>query len=150
MQRPIDVWQSCSGSWQSAFIREHLLPLGHAAWQGYLAQEQGLVVCDVEVFDATSVDWSRDLVRYKVGYIPAAAVPDYLEGQGLQIDDIHRLMSTVWTYQPKGELLIAISGAGPMEVSWLRNLVISPPDCYQQVCNRWEEFALKSSAEREE
>ncbi len=149
MQFPIDVWQGCSGYWQSAFIRENLLPLGHAAWQGYLAQGQGMVVCDVEVVEATSVDWGRDVVRYKARYIPAATVPDYLKAQGLQADYIDRLMDTVQTYQPKGELIVAIAGEGSIEVNWLRNLAISPPDCYQQVCNRWEEFALKSVADGE-
>ena len=57
MRLPVDIWQGCSGYWQSAFIRENLLPLGHAAWQGYRTHGQGLVVCDVEVVAATSVDW---------------------------------------------------------------------------------------------
>jgi len=149
MQLPIDVGQGCSGFWQSAFIRENILSLGHAAWQGHLDQGQGLVVCDVEVFEAASVDWSRDVVRYKARYIPAATVPEYLKAQGLQVGHINRLMDKVQTYQPQGELLVAIAGEGLLEVSWLHNLAISPPDCYQQVCNRWDEFALKSSAGEE-
>ena len=68
MRLPIEVWQGCSGYWQSAFIRENLLPLGHAAWQGYLAQGRGLVVCDVEVVEAASVDWSGDVVKYEIRY----------------------------------------------------------------------------------
>ncbi|MEO1744301.1 MAG: hypothetical protein AAFR99_21175, partial [Cyanobacteria bacterium J06629_9] len=92
MQSSADVWQGCSDYWQSAFIRENLLPLGHAAWQGYLAQGRGLVVCDVEVLEAASVDWSRDVVKYKARYIPAATVPDYLKAQGLQSDSVNRLM----------------------------------------------------------
>jgi hypothetical protein len=143
MRLPVDIWQGCSGDWQPAFIRENLLPLGHAAWQGYLNQGRGLVVCDVEVVEATSVNWSGDVVQYQARYLSAAAVPNYLKGQGLQAGDRDRLMATVQTYRPERELIVAIAGEGPIEINWLRNLAISPPDCYRQVCNRWEEFALK-------
>jgi hypothetical protein len=147
MRLPIEVWQGCSGYWQSAFIRENLLPLGHAAWQGYQTQGQGLVVCDVEVVEATSVNWSGDVVKYQARYIPAAAMPDYLQAQGLKADYVSRLMDIVQTYRPEGELIVAIAGEGPIEINWLRNLAISPPDCYQQVCNRWDEFALEPRAD---
>jgi hypothetical protein len=148
MRPPVDVWQGCSGYWQSAFIRENLLPLGHAAWQGYLAQGRGLVVCDVEVVEAPSVDWSGDVVKYEIRYIPAVEVPGYLKAQGLKVDYVNRLMDTVQTYCPEGELIIAISGDSPIEINWLRNLAISPPDCYRQVLNRWDEFALEPRAGR--
>ena len=148
MQLPIEVWQGCSGYWQSAFIRENLLPLGHTAWQSYLVQGRGLVVCDVEVGAAASVDWSGDVVKYQARYIPAMAVPSYLKAQGLKADYVDRLMAIVQTYRPEGELMIAIAGEGPIEVNWLRNLAISPPDCYRQVLNRWDEFALELRAGR--
>jgi hypothetical protein len=57
-------------------------------------------------------------------------------------------MAIVQTYRPEGELMIAIAGEGPIEVNWLRNLAISPPDCYRQVLNRWDEFALELRAGR--
>lgn len=146
MRPPTDVWQGCSGHWQPAFIRENLLPLGHAAWQGYRTQGRGLVVCDVEIVETTSVDWRGDVVRYQTRYIPAVAVPDYLKVQGLQASDRERLMTVVQTYCPEQEMLTEIAQAGSVEINWLRNLAISPPDCYRQVCNRWDEFALGPSA----
>jgi len=145
MRLPIEVWQGCSGYRQSAFIRENLLPLGHAAWQGYLAQGRGLVVCDVEVVEAASVDWSGDVVKYEIRYIPVVEVPGHLQAHGLQAGDRDRLMEVVQTYCPEQEILTAIAQAGSVEINWLRNLAISPPDCYHQVCNRWDEFALESS-----
>ncbi|MEO0942842.1 MAG: hypothetical protein AAFY30_14950 [Cyanobacteria bacterium J06642_12] len=143
MRTPADVWQGCSGYWQSAFIRENLLPLGYAAWRGYLARGRGLAICDVEVSETASVDWSRDVVPYQVRYIPAVEMPDYLNAQGLKADYVERLMDVVQTYRPEGELLIAIARESPIEVNWLRKLTISPPECYQQVCNRWDEFDLE-------
>ncbi|MEO0984008.1 MAG: hypothetical protein AAFY20_00505 [Cyanobacteria bacterium J06639_14] len=145
MRLPVDVWQGCSGYWQTAFMRENLLPLGHAAWQGYQTQGRGLVVCDVEVVAATSVDWSGDVVKYQTRYITAVAVPDYLEAHGLQASDRDRLVNAVQTYCPEQEMLTAIGQAGSIEINWLQNLEIAPPDCHRQVCNRWDEFALKSS-----
>ena len=147
MRLLIDVWRGCSGYWQSASIRENLLPLDHAAWQSYRTQGRGLVVFDVEVIEALSVDWSGDMVRYEARYIPALEMPDYLKTQGLKADYVDRLMETVQTYRPERERLTAIAGEGPIvEINWLRNLAISPPDYYRQVCNRWNEFALKTSA----
>ena len=148
MRLPVDIWQGCSGYWQSAFIRENLLPLGHAAWQGYLTHGRGLVTCEVEVVDATTVDWSGDVVQYSLQYIPAGAVPAYLEPHHLSVDFIHRLMTVVQTYAPDREILIAIGGNGPIEIDWLRNLAIAPPDCYRQVCNRWDEFNLEPEFDR--
>jgi hypothetical protein len=42
-----DAWQGCCGYWSNHFIRENLLSLGHAAWQGFTTQGRGMVVCNV-------------------------------------------------------------------------------------------------------
>jgi hypothetical protein len=149
MRPPNDVWQGCAGYWQSAFIRENLLPLGHAAWQGYLTQGRGVVVCDVAAIAASSMDWRSDGVPYRVHYLPAATVSPYLEAQRCAEAVIHRLMDTVQTYQPERDILMAIAGAGSLEIQWLQNLAIPPADCYQQVRHRWEEFALDPRSDQE-
>lgn len=148
MRPPNDVWQGCSGYWQSAFIRENLLSLGHGAWQGYLTQGRGVVVCHVEAIAVSSMDWRSDGVPYTVHYVPAAALPLYLEAQRCTEAVIHRLMDAVQTYQPERDILMAITGAGPLEIQWLQNLAITPADCYQQVLNRWEEFALDARSDQ--
>ena len=148
MQPPADVWQGFSGYWQDRFIRENLLPLGHAAWQGYLAQGRGLVVCDVAVVKALSVDWRSDVVKYEARYISSIEMPDYLKVRGLETDDVDRLMDTVQTYCPNKELLVAITHGESVEIDWLHNLAISPPDCYQQIRNRWVEFNLEAPSDR--
>ena len=147
MRPPNDVWQGCSGYWQSAFIRENLLSLGHTAWQGYLTQGRGVVVCDVTAIAASSMDWRSDGVPYRIHYLPVATVPPYLESQCCAEAVIHRLMDMVQTYQPEQDILMAIAGAGSLEIQLLQNLAIPPADCYQQVLNRWEEFALDSCSD---
>ena len=142
MQPPVEVWQGCLGYWQSAFMRENLLPLGHTAWRGYLTQGRGIVVCEVEVSEVLSVDWSSDVVKYQTRYISAVEMPDYLKTQGLKADYVGRVRDTAQTYHPEEELLVAIAHKESVEINWLRNLAISPPGCYQQVCARWVEFNL--------
>ena len=148
MRPPIDTWQGCREHWQSAFIRENVLFLGHAAWQGYLTHGRGFVACEIAIADdAASVDWRGDAVPYRIQYIPAVACPAYFEFNHVPADCIHRLISVGQTYDPDREILTAIGGNGlrngPIEIDWLRNLAIAPPDCYRQVCDRWEEFTLE-------
>jgi hypothetical protein len=148
MRPPTEVWQGCSGYWQPAFIRENFLTLGHAAWQGYLIHGRGLVACEVERLDMAITDWNGDVVQYSTQYIPAVAVSTYLKSRHLQTDFSHDLMNAVQLYIPDQDLLIAIEGNGPIEMGWLRNLAIAPPDCYQQVCDRWDEFNLAPPSAR--
>lgn len=101
-----------------------------------------MVACEVDVIDATTLDWSGDVVQYSVQYIPAATIPAYLQPHHLTAAFIHRLMHTVRTYSPDQEILLVLRGNGPIEIDWLRNLAIAPPDCYRQVCDRWDEFTL--------
>ena len=142
MRPSADVWQGCQEHWQSVFIRENVLSLGHAAWQGYLTHGRGLVACEVAVVDAASMNWSSDVVQYRIQYIPSGTCPAYFESNHLPADCIHHLMPVVQTYAPDRDILIAIEGNGPIEIEWLRNLAIVPADCYRQVCDRWEEFTL--------
>jgi hypothetical protein len=148
MRSLIEVWQGCAGYWQSAFIRENLLPLGHAAWQGHQHHGRGLVACVVTVVDAATVDWSGDVVQYRLQYIPAGTVPAYLASHPLPSGVRDHLMQTVQTYAPDRDLLVALEANGVIEIDWLRHLAIAPPDCYRQVCDRWDEFNLAPQSDR--
>ena len=134
------IWQGCFGYWQPLFIREHLLPLGHAAWQGFLAQGRGIVACEVEVADAAAVDWTGERVPYTLCFIPQAQTLEYLQSLKLEAAFIARLQALVQTYKPEQDLLLSLRSNGPVDINLLHNLAIAPPDCYRQVCNRWDEF----------
>lgn len=138
----IDVWQGCAGYWQPLFIREHLLPLGHAAWGGYITQGRGVVMCEVVVQSPNSFDWSRDRAPHHIRFLGQTQVPTYLRGQGLTSDAITALMESVQTYPPEQDVLLLISHGGQAQVTWLQNLAIAPPDCYRQVCARRDEFTV--------
>ncbi len=147
--RPHDsLWQGCFGYWQNLFIRENLLPLGHAAWQGFLIQGRGIVVCEVVIVDAKSVDWNSDIVEYTVHFVPLSDVSAYLQTLGLEATLIERLIDTVQTYDPAQAILLLIEQNGRADINLLQHLAISPADCYQQMQQRWSEFQLEDPTPR--
>lgn len=148
MYLPLDVWQGYSGYWQSAFIRENFLSIGHAAWQGYLTQCRGVVACNVEDVDVSTQDWHSNPVQYNIQYIPAAEVQPYLKIHNLDTSFVYPLIEAVKIYQPGQDILVAIFGNGQVDINWLQNLAIAPPDCYHQVHNRFSEFNLGPSSDR--
>ncbi|AMA10843.1 hypothetical protein [Picosynechococcus sp. PCC 73109] len=142
MRLPVDVWQRRDTTWQAAFIRENLLSLGHEAWQGYLTQGRGLVVCEVAAPDLTCLNWRQAVVPYYLHYRPAAIVYPYLKSRGLPSDVLDHLLKVLQTYTPEREMLLVLNHGVAVEVDWLQNLAIAPPDCYRQIGDRWEEFNL--------
>jgi hypothetical protein len=143
-----EVWQGYCGYWQNLFIRENLLPLGHAAWQGFITQGRGMVMCDVATVDARSIDWNSDIVEYTVRFVALSDVSAYLQPLNLEATLIERLIDTVQTYDPVQEILLLIDENGQAEINLLRHLAISPEDCYQQMQQRWSEFQLEDPTYR--
>jgi hypothetical protein len=147
--RPHDsLWQGCFGYWQNLFIRENLLPLGHAAWQGFLIQGRGIVVCEVAIVDARSVDWNSDIVEYAVRFVSLSDVSAYLQTLGLESTLIEHLIDTVQTYDPAQAILLLIEQNGRADINLLQHLAISPADCHQQMQRRWSEFQLEDPTPR--
>ncbi len=144
------VWQGCFGYWQPLFIGEHILSLGYTAWQGFLNQGRGMVVCHVEIVDPALIDWSKDLVDYKAYFMEELRVAEYLQALELEADLISQLLDTVRTYDPERAIrngsaerrVLLLTGNGQIDINLLQGLEISPPDCYRQVGDRWEEFSL--------
>ncbi|PZO57600.1 MAG: hypothetical protein DCF15_06785 [Phormidesmis priestleyi] len=143
MRRPLNAWHRHVENWQFAFIQENIMPLGHTAWQGYLTQGRGLVTRKVSIIEAASSTVSGDVMSENALYIPASEVAIYLKRYGLKADVTNRLTTRVQTYCPSREILVFMERRGEISISLLTNLAIAPPDCYRQVCNRWEEFYLE-------
>lgn len=143
-----DLWQHRHTTWQAAFIRENLLSLGHGAWQGYVTQGRGMVVCEMVTADLSVLNWRQDVVPYRLQYQPAATTRPYLKSRGLPEEVLDSLLTVVQTYSPEREILLFLSYGRSVEVNWLQNLAIAPPDCYRQVGDRWDEFNLDSETIR--
>ncbi|MEO0835938.1 MAG: hypothetical protein AAFY16_08125 [Cyanobacteria bacterium J06642_3] len=142
------VWQS-SSSWQPLFIRENLLPLGHTAWQGFLTQGRGMLVCGLAIRDVFSVNWRFDLVEYTSQFLPESKVAAYLQLFSLEDKAIATLIDRVQNYNPETELLLLINQNGRIEINLLQNMAISPTECYQQVQQRQSEFQLDRFSSKE-
>lgn len=140
-----EVWQGYCGYWQNLFIRENLLPLGHAAWKGFITHGRGIVVCDVAIVEDESADWSSDIVEYTVRFIPLSDASAYLQTLSLEATLIERLIDTVQSYNPAQSILLLINENGRADINLLQNLKVSPMDCYQQVQRRWVEFQLNQA-----
>ncbi|WP_416671368.1 hypothetical protein [Egbenema bharatensis] len=148
MRPKSDLWQGDCGDWQNQFIRENLLLLGHAAWQGFTTQGQGMVVCSVADVDTGIVNWNSDIVEYTVQFVPLSDISAHLQTLNLETTLIGRLLDTVQTYDPGQEILLLIDQNGRVDINLLQHLATSPADCYQQVQRRWWEFQLGDSIPR--
>lgn len=124
-------------------IRDNIMPLGYTAWHGYLSHGRGLVACKVAIAEAAIPNLSGDVISDNARYIPDFEIPAYLKQHELDANVTNRLMNNVQTYCPNREILVFIKRKGEISISLLTNLAIAPPDCYRQVCNRWEEFYLE-------
>ncbi|NJK57919.1 MAG: hypothetical protein HC939_18960 [Pleurocapsa sp. SU_5_0] len=136
------VWQSSSCNWQSLFIRENFLSLGHTAWQGFITQGQGIVVCHLAVEDTRSINWSLDLVEYEAHFLNELEVALYLQLLNLKDREIALLVDKVHNYDPETELILLIKKDNSIYLNLIQNLAISPAECYQQVQKRQSEFQL--------
>jgi len=146
MRSQNSVWQGCLGYWQNLFISENLLSLGHAAWQGFITQGRGVVVCDVVIVNTMSVNWKEDVVEYTARFIPEIQISAYLQSLKLDAVLIPRLVNTVRSYNPVQEILLLIQENGRVDINPLQHLAIPPANCYQQVQQRWTEFQLEQSS----
>ncbi|AFY40475.1 hypothetical protein Lepto7376_4367 [[Leptolyngbya] sp. PCC 7376] len=145
MRSPNSLRTHQSYCWQSHFIREHLLPLGHAAWQGYQNQGRGLVSCQVAIATDTSIIWREDLVKYTINFVEALAIPEHLQAYQVDAGSMAKIIQSVQTYDPNTDFTLLLKDESKPEIYLLRKLKISPPDCYRQVQQRWSEFCLAAS-----
>jgi hypothetical protein len=142
-----DLWQGF-GCWQNLFIRENLLSLGHVAWQGFMTQGRGMVVCDVAIANPDSVDWGSEVVEYTVRFVPLASSLAYFQTLNLQAILIEHLIDTIQTYDPAQAILLVIDENGRANINLLQHLAISTTDCHQQMQRRWSEFQLEDPTPR--
>ena len=149
MRLPTNVWQSCSGDWQSAFVATNLLHLAYNAWCGFLAGERGAVVCSLrsprlgltgESFEAHYVPRSR-LAPFLNAWL---AAPDTVILNHHHING--HILQAVDRYNPETDAILLLESGDLASFLYLRNLPIAPPHGYEIVCQDWEEFYLDPTA----
>ncbi len=141
----ISVWQGCFGDWQPLFIREYWLPMGHIAWQGFLQQGRGLVLCEIHGSTAT-VDWSRTAVSYTARFVPAGDWAACGHDLGLAADQWPAVAEAVATYDPAQDAILLLIGDSRPYVSCLKGWAVPPPECSRQMGDRQAEFTVASKS----
>ncbi|MBD1915390.1 MULTISPECIES: hypothetical protein [Cyanophyceae] len=127
----ISVWQGCS-DWQPLFIREYWLPMGHIAWQGFLQQGRGLVLCEVHASTAT-VDWSCTAVPYTARFVAAGAWAACCHDLSLLADQSPAVAEAIATYNPAQDAILLLIGDSHPYVSCLKGWAVPPPECSRQM-----------------
>ncbi|MBH8554134.1 hypothetical protein I8751_17525 [Nostocaceae cyanobacterium CENA357] len=161
--RPSDsVWQGNFGYWQNSFIHSNLLIIGYTAWKGFQSFGRGVVICGVDTQVTHSTTTKFDLVPFTLQFIPSDLIGFYWRSrqdckdilQSSNSSIISSIIPAVATYSPYQDIVLVLftqrlsatryanlEKAEPqIEVNFLHNLKITPPDCYEQVYKRWEEF----------
>ena len=135
------VWQGCSGNWQPLFVREYWLPIGHAAWQGFLSQGRGIVVCEVAGATAT-VDWRCTAVDYTLRFVAQASLVSYWCDLGLTADQRLSLDGAIATYDPAQDVILLLLADSPPHITCLQGWAVTPPECFRLLSDRAPEFSL--------
>jgi hypothetical protein len=136
------VWQGSFGYWQNLFIHQNILPIGYTAWNGFLDGGRGLVACQINTPINGSVNWSVDTIKYDLQFISQLYATAYLQQLELEENTVSTLLSIIASYDPKEAIIFLSIANGQIDINLLQNLAISPVECYEQVCKRWEEFQL--------
>ncbi|MEA5627623.1 hypothetical protein [Nostoc sp. UHCC 0251] len=134
------IWQGNFGYWQNSFIHTNLLIIGYTAWNGFQSFGRGVVICDVDTQVTDPTISSLDTVPFTLQFLPCDLIGLYLRSQSISSSMISSIPSVVATYNPHQDILLVLKADPQIEVNFLHQLKIAPPDCYEQVCKRWEEF----------
>ncbi|MBN4002706.1 hypothetical protein [Nostoc sp. LPT] len=142
------VWQGNFGYWQNSFIHNNILVIGYTGWKGFQSFGRGVVICDVDTKVTHPTNTSLDIVPFTLQFLPSDLIRFYLRSfqdggfisQSICSSMISSIFPAVATYNPHQDILLVLKADPQIEVNFLHQLKITPPDCYEQVCNRWSEF----------
>jgi hypothetical protein len=124
---------------------QNFLWMGYYAWQGYLNGDRGSIVIgsDVDLMDDADYVWTGSAQpNLNFRYVPQPQLTWYLQEWLVSTNSIESILSAVANYRPETELVFALEFGKTLDIGWCQRLNISPPDCYQQICQRWSEFDL--------
>ncbi|MEG4233685.1 hypothetical protein QUA40_16465 [Microcoleus sp. Pol11C3] len=136
------VWQGSFGYWQNLFIHQNILSIGHTAWNGFLHQGRGLVACKINTPINGYVNWSVDTIKYDLQFISQLHATAYLQQLEIEQNTVSNVLQIIASYEPKAAIIFLSIANGQIDINLLQKLAISPVECYEQVCKRWEEFQL--------
>ncbi|WP_448562541.1 hypothetical protein [Trichothermofontia sp.] len=130
-------------NWQQELMATNLLILGYNAWAGYLSSGRGALICST---NSPKVGIAGE--SFKTSFIQRSRLAAFLNAWLAAPDTVilrHHFMNAhileaVDSYNPTAELVFLMESFNQATFFYLKNLPISPPQCYEQVCKTWEEF----------
>lgn len=130
----------CNADWVPSFLHHHFLPVGALAWQGLQRCGRGLVCCWVELPRGRPIHWDTEPIDHRLGYLPQDQVATTLDQ--LQVDTGHQapLQRALVSYDPSTELVALMLAATEPAIVQLRQMRITPAECFQQWQRRSAEF----------
>ena len=130
-------------NWHQDLIATNLLVIGYNAWAGHLRQKRGAIVCSTnsptlgvggESFKTHFVGQSN-LAPFLNAWLTApntAILPHRFM--------IAHILEVVDNYDPTTEVVLLLESFDQATFFYLKNLPITPPQCYEQVRKTWDEF----------
>ena len=129
--------------WQQGFIATNLLAIGYNAWVGYLGGNRGAIICST---NSSAVGVTGE--TFKTYFVPRSRLAAFLNAWLAAPDTVilrhhfmnAHLLEAVDTYNPATEAVFLLESFNQVTFFYLKNLPITPPQCYAQVCKGWSEF----------
>ena len=130
-------------NWHQDFIASNLLVIGYNAWAGHLSQERGAIVCSL---NSPMVDVAGE--SFKTHFIGRSRLAPFLNAW-LKVPEtgilphhftIAHILEVVDNYHPTTEVILLLESSDGATFFYLKNLPITPHQCYQQVRKTWDEF----------
>ncbi|HHP7230032.1 MAG TPA: hypothetical protein ACFCUY_04135 [Xenococcaceae cyanobacterium] len=140
-------------NWHQDFIASNLLVIGYNAWAGHLRQDRGAIVCSL---NSPMVGVAGE--SFKTHFIGRSRLAPFLNAW-LKVPEtgilphhftIAHILEAVDNYRPTTEVILLLESFDGAAFFYLKNLPITPPQCYEQVRKTWDEFQPGVSAWQDE
>lgn len=134
--------------WQQDFIATNLLAIGYNAWVGYLGGERGAIVCST---NSPVIGIAGE--TFKTHFVPRSRLAPFLNAWLAAPDTVilryhfmnAHILEAVDIYNPATEAVLLLESFHQVTFLYLKNLLLTPPQCYEQVCSLWTEFHPQST-----
>lgn len=140
-------------NWYQDFIASNLLVIGYNAWAGHLSQKRGAIICST---NSPMVGIGGE--SFKTYFVGRPRLMPFLNAWLAAPDTTilpHRFMvshilEAVDNYSPTTEVILLLESFDGAAFFYLKNLPITPPQCYEQVRKTWDEFQPGVSVGKDE
>jgi hypothetical protein len=139
--------------WQQNFIATNLIAIGYNSWLGYLNGDRGVVVCSTN-----SPHLSISGETFPSHFVPRCNLAPFLNAWLAAPDTVlmqrhfmnGHILQAVDSYNPKTDVVLLLEHGYQAAFCYLQNLPITPPECFQIVCQRRADFQFNTLSSHSE